>query len=377
MLSYTSLATSFVNDGGLGVFGGEAYERSAASCLCTCYVLAVDLIDILDELSVEEVERDALRTYSAALSTVGASARYVEGTDDVEHLLLEGVNVCLLCGVELGAVKYALTAGACGAYVSARVASDALGELSLEELELLGGSHCFDLLNLCESFLIAGVAGLADELVVDLVLLALANVAALKHTVVVGAGLLSVDGIDSESVASVGHLSAADSDNALDSGLLDLLDIELTLTANADYVRLVAVNSMLGEELVEAVAVAGLEANESLALELGCLDHIFGKVCAAEAVVNKLIKALYGLKECGLGIVGHIADLPAQNSCYGTVRKELLCASNQFLHLRSPSLTFSPRSRILATKSFIVSENLTPSAADTHSTRVRPFSTPI
>ena len=91
----------------------------------------------------------------------------------------------------------------------------------------------------------------------------------------------------------------------------------------------------------------------------------------------ELIKALYGLKECGLGIVGHIADLPAQNSCYCTVCKEFLCTSNQFLHLRSPNLTFSPRPLILATKSFIVSENLTPSAADTHSTRVRPFSTPM
>ena len=323
------------------------------------------------------MERDALRTYSAALAAVGASARNVERADDVEHLFLEGVNVCLLSGVELCAVEYALAAGACGAYVSARVATDALGELSLEELELLRGAHSLDSLNLCESFLVAGVAGLADELVIDLVLLALANVAALEHTVVIRAGLFTVDGVDCESIASIGHLSAADSDNALDTGLLDLLDIELTLTADADYVRLVAVNSVLGEELVEAVAVAGLEANESLALELGCLDHIFGKVCSAEAVVNELIKALYGLKECGLGIVGHIADLPAQNSCDCTVCKEFLCASNQFLHLRSPSLTFSPRSRILATKSFIVSENLTPSAADTHSTRVRPFSTPI
>ena len=208
-------------------------------------------------------------------------------------------------------------------------------------------------------------------------LLALANVASFKHTVVVSAGFLTIYSIDLESVASIGHLSAAYCGDTLDSGLLDLLDIELTLTSYADYVRLVAVNAVLGEELVEAVAVAGLEANESLALELGCLDHVLGKVCAAEAVVYKFVKAFYGLKECGLGIVGHVADLPAQNSCNSTVRKEFLCASNQFLHLRSPNLTFSPRSRILATKSFIVSENLTPSAADTHSTRVRPFSTPM
>ena len=191
MLSYTSLYSPFVNDRGLGIFSGEAYERCTASRLCACYVLAVDLIDILDELSVEEVERDALRTYSAALATVGASARNVERADNVEHLLLEGVDVCLLCGVELSAVEYALAAGACGAYVSARVASDALGELSLEELELLGGAHSLDSLNFCESFLIAGVAGLADELVVDLVLLALANVAALEHTVVIRAGLFT------------------------------------------------------------------------------------------------------------------------------------------------------------------------------------------
>ena len=222
------------------------------------------------------MERDALRTYSAALAAVGASARNVERADDVEHLFLEGIYVCLLSGVELCAVEYALAAGACGAYVSARVASDALGKLSLEELELLSGAHSLDSLNLCESFTVAGVAGLADELVIDLVLLALANVATLKHTVAVRAGLLTVDGIDLESITSIGHLSAAYCGNALCAArLLDLLDVKLTLAANADDVRLVAVNSVLGEELVEAIAVAGLEAYEGLALELGSLDHIF------------------------------------------------------------------------------------------------------
>ena len=124
MLSYTSLATPFVNDGGLGVFSGEVYERCAAACLCACYVLAVDLIDILDELSVEEVERDALRTNSAALSAVGASACDVERADYVEHLFFEAVNVSLLCAVELCAVEYALTARASGTYVSARITTD-------------------------------------------------------------------------------------------------------------------------------------------------------------------------------------------------------------------------------------------------------------
>ena len=50
---------------------------------------------------------------------------------------------------------------------------------------------------------------------------------------------------------------------------------------------------------------------------------------------------------------------------------------DQFLHRKSPNLTFGPRARTFSTKLFIVSENLTPSAADTHSTLVLSLSIPI
>ena len=65
----------------------------------------------------------------------------------------------------------------------------------------------------------------------------------------------------------------------------------------------------------------------------------------------------------------------------GRTRVEWVSAADhlihEFLHLKSSNLTFLPRDVILSTNSCIVWENFAPSAADTHSTRVRPFSTPI
>ena len=51
--------------------------------------------------------------------------------------------------------------------------------------------------------------------------------------------------------------------------------------------------------------------------------------------------------------------------------------SGNFYARRRMTLLFFPRAVILSTNSCIVWENFAPSAADTHSTRVRPFSTPM
>ena len=50
---------------------------------------------------------------------------HMEGADDMEHLLLKGVHICLLCAVKLIAVKYALAAAAGRADISAGIAADA------------------------------------------------------------------------------------------------------------------------------------------------------------------------------------------------------------------------------------------------------------
>ena len=134
---------------------------------------------------------------------------------------------------------------------------------------------------------------------------------------------------------------------------------------------------MFLHQLDKAVAVTGLEKDKGLALQLGGFDHVFAQVGAAEAVVDKVLQRFGAVKESGLRVIDMLALLPAQHALDLAAFQQGFGPCDQFLHLRSPNRTFLPRERILATKLFMVSENFTPSAADTHSTRVRPFSTPM
>ena len=109
------------------------------------------IIDILDEFPVEQMKRDSLRTYSAALSAVRTSSGYVEGADDMKHLLFDGIHIRFLRAVKLVAVKYALAAGACRTYISACVAADTFAQLLLEESEFFFRAHRLDFLHFCEA----------------------------------------------------------------------------------------------------------------------------------------------------------------------------------------------------------------------------------
>ena len=46
------------------------------------------------------MERDSLGTYPAALAAVRTSSGHMESADQMEHLLLKGIRVGLLGGVE-------------------------------------------------------------------------------------------------------------------------------------------------------------------------------------------------------------------------------------------------------------------------------------
>ena len=96
-------------------------------------------VDIVDELAVQKMQRDMLRANARAFAAVGTSACNMERTDNVEHLLFEGIHICLLCGIVLIAIKYALTAATCRTYVSASVATNALAQFLAEEFKLLLG----------------------------------------------------------------------------------------------------------------------------------------------------------------------------------------------------------------------------------------------
>ena len=154
------------------------------------------------------MKRNALRTYTAALSTVGTSAGHVEGADDMEHLLLKGIHICLLRAVKLIAVKYALAAAAGRTDISAGIAADAFAKLTLEISKTLLRRHCLDPLYLCETLLILRILRLADPLIIDLMLLALADMAAAKHGIRVCAGLFSIDAVSNFNVSAASSKEA-------------------------------------------------------------------------------------------------------------------------------------------------------------------------
>ena len=82
---------------------------------------------------------NTLGTNTAALATVRTAASHMESADDVEHLLLEGVHICLLGTVKLVAVEDTFPTAACGTDVPAGIAADTFAEFLLEESKLLSG----------------------------------------------------------------------------------------------------------------------------------------------------------------------------------------------------------------------------------------------
>ena len=174
----------------------------------------------------------------------------------------------------------------------------------------------------------------------------------------------------------------ADGGNAL-GALAHAAGIQHPAAGHADGVDLFAVKAMLGQQLVEAVGVARLEKNEHPAVPpAGFPDEVLGKVGAAEIVPDKIARQRAGVgKEGRRDIIVKLAALPAEHAVNGAGRQQLAGSGNEgvsayFLHRRSSNLLFSPRAATVSANSFMVAANLAPSAAETHSTRVRSFSIP-
>ena len=124
LILYISLLSSRVNDARLNVAGGVVGKRRALVGILSCLILAVELVYILYELSVEQMKRYLLRADSRAFSAVGTASGNVEGSYDVEHILLKRVGSRLLGDTGGIVVEYALFAGAGGTYVPAGIAAD-------------------------------------------------------------------------------------------------------------------------------------------------------------------------------------------------------------------------------------------------------------
>ena len=185
----------------------------------------------------------------------------------MEHFFLKGGGICLLDGVVLGAVEHALAAGAGGADVPAGVTADALAQLRLEESEFLLRRHSFDLFHLGKPICVHGIGRLQELFVKDHMVLALTHMATLQHGILVSYGLIAVQGADLQHVACNGHVQ-----NTFHA---QLPGIQLAPATDADDVSLFPVYPVLLHELLEAVAVTGLQKYQGFPLFFRGLDHIF------------------------------------------------------------------------------------------------------
>ena len=268
-----------------------------------------------------------------------------------------------------GVVKHALLAGAGGADIAAGVATDAPRQLAAPESIALVRRHGLQFFHLVKTAAIGfDLAIVSDQLVIDHVFFALAGKAP------AGGGLKSLD--RTVAVNGLHRVNAVLENDAGDTGqphVLQLFHIGLAITFNADDINLVAVNAVLGQQLVEAVGVAGLEEHGNLPFLFALFDEIFGKVGTAEIVVNKpVLQFFHRVKDGGGHVIRELTGRPAEHPVDRAVRKQFGGAFFHYcLHRKSSSLLFSPRDATVSANSFMVLENLAPSAAEIHSTRVR------
>ena len=315
-----------------------------------------------------------LRTYSGAFSAVRTAACNVECTDDVEHILFEGVCCCLLRNAGCRVIKNALLTAARRADIAAGITADAAGQLSTPERIALVRSHRLQLFYHIETtgFRIF-FSVFAQHFVINNNLMALADFAAFQQAVLLGYADFAVHGVNLYGVA-VG----SDAQDAFCAGVTYLFCIQLAVTRDTDDVNIFTLDAVFRQQLVKAVGITGFQENQCLAVQLRQLDQILGQVAATEIVIYKIFFQIFRrIEHSRCGIIDKLTVFPAQHTNNCTVCQQLGGSFHHFaLHLRSSSLLFSPSAVTVSTNSFIVAANFAPSAADTHSTRVRSFSMP-
>ena len=308
-----------MDDGGFHVFLGEVHQRRTGLRIGTGLVLAVEFIDILDELSVQQVQGDILGADTGALATVGAAGGHMESPDDMIHILFEGSCGCLLRDAGVGIVEHALFAGAGGTSVTASVATDATGQFTTPEFEALLGAHSLQLGNHIKA--VAGLlfALLTDHLVKGNNLLALAYKATLQQAIVSVQGLVLIDGLNLQRVAVF-----LNSGNTVAAGSTNLLDVQHTVAGNTYNINIFTKNSVLLQQLLEGVAVAGLDESCDLAALAALSDQVLAQVRTGKYIENEILfDLLLGGEHGGGQGVEELTVLPTQNPVNSAVFQQL------------------------------------------------------
>ena len=181
----------------------------------------------------------------------------------MEHILLEGIGISLGSDSGVIVIEYALEAGACGTYVSARITSDTTRELFSPVLESFVCCHLFKLCDLGESVSADCLCVFFidyDGFVCDLMILTLAAETSFKKELALIERLIAVKCIYSNSIAVINE--AYKTCKAFCS---DLIYVKITCALNAYDIELFSYYSVLTDKSIERVSIAGLCEYEYLA----------------------------------------------------------------------------------------------------------------
>ena len=160
--------------------------------------------------------------------------------------------------VKLVAVEYAFAAAASRAYIPACIASDAFAQFFLEKCELFFRAHGLDLHNLSEAIGIFCLFGLAQKLIIDLMFLAFTYVASFQHSITIGNGLISIEGLDPKFLCGITQIGSFYALNSFNAFGFYFFDIQFSFASHTDHVGFLSVDPMFLHQLYKAVGITGL-----------------------------------------------------------------------------------------------------------------------
>ena len=202
---------------------------------------------------------------------------------------------------------------------------------------------------------------------------ALAHGAPLQQAVCPVQGHIAVEGGNPQAVCVFRNFR-----HALTAGCPDFFHIQHAVTGNAHHIHILPEDSVFLQKLLEGVRIAGLQKYRCLSSLPGLGNHVLGKVGPGKTAPDKGLFHFFGRFKHRRGqVIEELTGLPAHYRLNGAVLEQFDGFFFYALrHLKSSNLRFGPNVVMVCTKSFIVAANLAPSAADTHSTRVRSRSMP-
>ena len=82
-----------MDNGGFRVVEGEGSQRVLRFGVVTRLIIAVEFVNVFNEFTVKQVERNILRANSCTFAAIRTSAGYVESSDDMEKIFFKIICV--------------------------------------------------------------------------------------------------------------------------------------------------------------------------------------------------------------------------------------------------------------------------------------------